>query len=434
LTLAGFTFPKSALAEKVLAKGDDWQVYTDGRVAGFFGWVYGDGFPQNTLDPNSPTGERQFPLGGGWKASIDEGPANGIQPDQGKIDSMRIRSGMLGNQLGVGTRVQATPSIMATGYIQIWAWVESNGRRKNEYNYADVRQGYAKLEGPWGSILAGRTRSLFSRAATDIDTMYAHRWGVGFPGASAIDSNGPTNGQIGFGLLGSGFAAGIIYATPVLQGFQLSVAGFDPVQSQGAGNYVRTKYVRPEAELTFERKFGNTGKVFLFADGEYQRVYKDAYCTVDPLTNLPCHQDTAGVVGGGRFELGPVHLGATAFYGKGLGFNYALEVTDVATDQTGIFRRTMGYYFQSQVVLGKFDLFAGWGMSTTFRTWADRYPNAGETPPSVVNYQMGINGGVVYNLTPQIHIDADYFRAQAAWYLGEHQNLNVVNAGLTLNW
>lgn len=434
LTLAVFAFPKSALAEKVLANGDDWQVYTDGRVAGFFGWTHGDGFPQNKYDNATPPNEIQFPLGGGWKASIEQGPGNGAQPDQGTINSMRIRSGMLGNQLGVGTRVQATPSLTATGYVQIWAWVESNGRRKNEINYADVRQGYAKLEGSWGSVLAGRTRSLFSRAATDIDVLYAHRWGVGFPGGAAIDSNGPTNGQIGFGLLGSGFAAGIIYATPVLQGFQLSVAGFDPIQSQGAGNYVRTKYVRPEGEATFERKFGNSGKVFLFADGEYQKVYKDAYCTVDPVTNLPCSQTTAGVVYGGRFELGPVHLGATGFYGKGLGFNYALEVTDVATDQTGIFRTTKGYYVQSQVVLGKFDVFAGWGMSIATRTWADYHPNAGEVPPSVIKSQMGINGGVVYNLTPQIHIDADYFRAQAAWYLGEHQNLNVVNAGLTLNW
>jgi len=433
LTLAGLTFSKSALAEKVLAKGDDWQVYTDGRVAGFFGWVYGDGFPQNTYDSNK--NETQFPLGGGWKASIEQGAGTATQPDQGTINSMRIRSGMLGNQLGVGVRDQATPSIMVTGYIQIWAWVESNGRRKNELNYADVRQGYAKVETPWGSLLAGRTRSLFSRGATDIDTMYAHRWGVGFPGGSAIDSNGPTNGQIGFGLLGSGFAAGIIYATPVLAGFQLSVAGFDPIQSQGAGNYVRTKYVRPEGELTFERKFGYTGKVVLFVDGEYQKVYKDAHCVVDPLTNLPCSQYTAGVVGGGRFELGPVHIGATGFYGKGLGFNYALEVTDVATDQTGIFRNTMGYYFQSQVVLRKFDLFAGWGRSTAYRTDGDvAIDPANPARTSAIKYQMGANGGVVYNLTPQIHFDLDYFWARAKWFLGEKQELHAVNSGLTFNW
>jgi hypothetical protein len=47
---------------------------------------------------------------------------------------------------------------------------------------------------------------------------------------------------------------------------------------------------------------------------------------------------------------------------------------------------------------------------------------------------MGINGGVVYNLTPQIHFDLDYFWAKAAWFLGEKQALNVINSGLTFNW
>jgi hypothetical protein len=28
----------------------------------------------------------------------------------------------------------------------------------------------------------------------------------------------------------------------------------------------------------------------------------------------------------------------------------------------------------------------------------------------------------------------DYFRAKAAWFLGESQVLNVVSAGLTFNW
>jgi hypothetical protein len=47
---------------------------------------------------------------------------------------------------------------------------------------------------------------------------------------------------------------------------------------------------------------------------------------------------------------------------------------------------------------------------------------------------MGINAGVVYNLTPNIHFDLDYFRAKAAWFLGESQVLNALNAGLTFNW
>jgi hypothetical protein len=108
-------------------------------------------------------------LGGGWGVTAEQSASSTNQPDQGTVNSMRIRSGFLGNQLGLGVREQATPWTTITGYIQVWAWIESNGRKKNEYNYADVRQGYAKLEGLWGSLLAGRTRSLFSRGTTDID-------------------------------------------------------------------------------------------------------------------------------------------------------------------------------------------------------------------------------------------------------------------------
>ena len=105
-----------------------------------------------------------------------------------------------------------------------------------------------------------RARALLARRTTDIDVLYAHRWGVGWPGA--IDNNGPTLGQLGFGVLGSGFSAGMIYGTPSFGGLQLNVGAFDPVQLQGLGNWTRTKYARPEAELTFERTFSDGwGKV-----------------------------------------------------------------------------------------------------------------------------------------------------------------------------
>ena len=71
------------------------------------------------------------------------------------------------------------------------------------------------------------------------------------------------------------------------------------------------------------------------------------------------------------------------------------------------------------------------------RTFGDTYVdkvNHTAARANVINYQMGINGGVVYNLTPQVHFDLDYFRAKAAWFLGESQVLNVTSAGLTFNW
>jgi hypothetical protein len=415
-----FVIPRSALAEKTLAKGDDWQVYTDGRVGGFLSWVHGDGPPVATQKiplPDGTTADETID-GGGWGAQTDKQNAN----DQGTVNMMRIRSGFLGNQLGLGVRGQITPWTTVMGYIQVWAFVESDSRTKGNPNPADIRQGYAKLEGLWGSFLAGRTRTLFSRGATDINVLYAHKWGVGFP--ALIDSKGPTSGMVGFGVLGSGFAAGLIYGTPVLGGLQLNIGIFDPAQLAGGG-WFRTKYPRAESELTFERKFGETGKVVLFVNGAYQKVYKDQYCPT-----APCDETAAGVGYGGRFELGPVHLGAAGHYGKGLGLNYALEGSYAALDSATHLRMFDGYYVQSQVVIRKFDLFAGWGIARVMLTDLDKTEKA----LSVIKYQMGINAGIVYNVTPSVHLDLEYFRAEAKWWLDEKQVLHCGTTGMTFNW
>jgi hypothetical protein len=411
-------------------KNDNWEVFTDGRVGGFASYVNGDGFPISAVDANGNV--LHDVKGGGWLGVAEASSAN-AQP---QINMARVRSGMLGNQFGFGARYEISPNLKATAYVQVWMFVESIGRMKNQPNYADVRQGYAKLEGNWGSVLAGRTRSLFSRANTDVDVLYAHRWGVGFP--AAIDSNGPTNGQIGFGLLGSGFSAGIVYATPVLAGFQLSVGAFDPIQLQGNGSWFRTKYLRPEGELTFEQKFAESGKIVLFASGTIEDVYQDGYCPPQTAANpLPCSVTAEGVAFGGRFEYGPLHLGFSSHRGNGLGLNYALEVSDSSTDPQGNLRASDGYYGQAQVVVGPVDIFGGGGITRIFLTSADNQ-NIGMPPGpdvhSVIKSQVGFNLGAVYNLSPNLHFDLDLFRAQATWYLGEHQNLNIANAGMTFNW
>ncbi len=447
--LTALAFPRIAVAEKVLAKGDDWEVYTDGRAGGFLSYVHGDALPQSTygVDASGNQVLLHDVKGGGFDALAERQPDPSGMPGvltQGTINSMRVRSGFIGNTLGLGVRNKITETTTATGYIQIWAWVESMQRQKNQPNYADVRQGYAKLQGSWGSLLAGRTRGLFSRGATDIDTMYAHRYGVGFPGSSAIDDHGPTQGHIGFGVAGSGFASGLIYGTPVLRGFQLNVGAFDPIQLQNGG-WVRTKWPRAEGEMTFERLFGETGKVVLFANGAYQTLYLNNYCPVaiPPAQQVPCSATAKGVGYGGRFELGPVRLGVAGHYGRGLGLNYALEVSDANSDSETNLRLSDGYYVQSMFVLRKFDVSAGWGITRIFLNPSDNKTVADPTDPtgtrqiiahSVIKHQMGISAGVVYNYTPSLHFDLDFFRAEAAWFLGEKQVVYVANSGMIFNW
>jgi hypothetical protein len=402
---------ENAEAEKSLAKTEEWEVYTDGRAAAFLSYAHGDGRPRPAVDA---AGNQIHDLQGGGLV--------GATDSQNTIDGARVRSGFIDNLIGLGVRVPDGDTTYSS-YIQIWSFVESEAQQKNRVNFVDVRQGYLKVEGPWGTFLAGKTRCLFSRGATDIDTFYAHRYGLGYPGN--IDSNGPTLGHIGFGVLGSGFAAGLIYGTPVLAGFQLNVALFDPIQLQGA--WTRTKYPRPEAEATFQQIFGDSAKIVLFANGAYQKVYQDG----NDLDNT-----AEGVGYGGRIELGPVHIGVAGHSGKGLGLNYALEVSGASIDPVNELRKTDGYYVQSQFVLGQVDLSAGWGITRVFLTDADRRPDpqSGQIPHSVIKHQMGISGGVVYHVKPWLHLDADFFRADFQWFLGEEQVVYFGNAGMTFTW
>jgi hypothetical protein len=437
-----------ARAEKVLAKGTDWEVYTDGRAGSFVSYVNGDAFPQTKygLDPNGNQVVLHDIKGGGTPDALAaRQPANdGIPGDltQGTINSMRIRSGFIANTFGFGVRNKIGERTIATSYIQIWAVVESEARQKNRPNLADVRQGYVKLEGPWGYVLAGRSRGLFSRGATDIDALYGHRWGVGFPGNVGLDSFGPTQGHVGFGVLGSGFGAQVTYGTPVMAGLQLTVGLFDPIELQN-GAWVRTTFARPEAELTFERPLGAVGKIVLFGNGAYQKVYQNGFC--DPNGPVPCSVTSAGFGYGGRFEVGPVRLGVAGHYGRGLGLNYAMEVSDANVDSQNNLRRFDGYYVQSQLVLGRVDLSAGWGITRVFLnpsdndtvpdpTAADPTTVPGVIPHSVIKYQMGMSGGIVFHVSQWVHVDFDVFRAKAAWFLGETQVLWVYNAGMIMNW
>jgi Gram-negative porin len=424
LALCSLGFARIAAAEKIIAKGDDWTVFTDGRLGAFLSYVNGDALPRNTVDAS---GNLLHDIqGGGLDGDAMRQPVAGGPPGdltQGKLQGMRVRSGFIGNTLGIGVREPIGDTTLITGYLQLWSYVESESRIKNLPNPIDVRQGYVKVEGRWGSVLVGRARSLFSRGNTDIDILYGHRYGLGFPGS--VDSNGPTNGQIGFGLLGSGFDAGIVYGTPVLGGFQLTVGAYDPIQLQGA--WTRTKWVRPEAELTFEHTLGKVGKVVLFGNGVYQKLYQ-----------LDVDQSTAaeGVGYGGRLELGPLRLGLCGHYGRGLGLNYALEVTGASLDSQNNLRKEDGYYAQSQLVFHKWDIGAGWGISRVFLNPADNVPDptTGQIPHSVIKYQMGISSVFVYHVTPALHFDVDAFRAQDVWFLGERQVVYTANTGLTFTW
>jgi predicted porin len=416
-TLAlGLSLSGAARAEVTIFKGDNWEVYTTGRVNAFFSYGAGDSNPV-------PRPGENIPGGGGLNTGNDLIPQ--IGPDgmpvagaQGTFQGMRLRSGFLPNVFGMGLRRQMNEDTTLSVKIAIWATIEADSQRKESQVHADAREGYLKVESKrWGSVLAGRALDLFSRGATLNDFMYGHGYGLGYPGN--IDNIGPTNGLIGFGVLAAFFSPGIVYATPTLAGLQLSVGIYDPSPLQGAG-YDATRVARPETELTYDLHRGLL-TIHLFANGGYQHFNKNG-------SNDSA--DGYGVGYGGRFEVGPVHLGVAGHNGKGLGLEYAFESGDVAVSPKYELRDFDGYSVLGQVAVGPVDLNAGWGISRVFALPSDTVAGADISLPQ----QWAISGGVWYHVTDYLHLDVDFLHADVKWSLGEKQVMNFINTGLTATW
>jgi hypothetical protein len=439
---------REARAETTLANGAGWEVFSNGRVNAFQSYANGDAFPVPTYDPNMPGVVLHEAKGGGLKA-LAERPVylppdpRSLELQPGTIEGSRVRSGFVANIFGFGLRRTINPGTTVTAYIAIWAVVESEERRKYRPVFADVREGYLKVDGPWGSFLAGRSLVLFNRGGTTIDYLYGHGYGLGFPGS--IDVNGPAAGQIGFGLLANGFGAGLVYATPPVAGLQLTVGYYDPSNLVGT-RLERTKWGRPEAELTFERPIGASGKIVLFGNGAWQKLYQG---------DGTFERTIWGAAYGGRFELGPLRLGFTSHMGEGLGLSFAFDPSEATVTEDGTNTRFFtGYYGQMMLVFGRFSISGGAGITYVSRLSVDRVdtrdndndpatnadnddgdPTTSDAPPnSYTKSQFGVNAGIYYRITDYLVLGIDYFRADFKWWQGERQLVNFVNSGITMTW
>jgi hypothetical protein len=419
--LAGWILtPKDAAAEVTLVKSDPWEVYTAGRVNVFFGYAFGDA---------KPTGPGTL-KGGGVDSSSDKIPD--LLPDgtannatAGKLSKMRFHSGFVPNVFSLGVRRKMGGNTTLRAQMSIWGTVETQAQRKFVPVITDFREGFLEADGPWGTFTAGRFGSLFSRGVTETDFLYLHGYGVGFWGGGGTYNPGPTAGLIGFGVLANSFSPGIMYTTPNVGGLRVALGLFDPVSIAGSWDGTRTP--RPEAEAMYDLASG-TFKLHLYVNGAIQKVY-DPGQTKDNTVK--------GVGGGFRAEVGNFHIGAGGHYGQGLGLYYALEGSDA--DVSGAqnpkgreFRTAQGYSVMAQYVLGSVDLDAGFGQSIVKLLPFDKTPEGSMDRP--IKAQTGIAAAVVYHLNESFHLDLDYLRAMFRWYGGAKEDVNYLNAGVTLTW
>jgi hypothetical protein len=294
----------------------------------------------------------------------------------------------------------------------------------------DGREAFLKIEGPWGAVMGGRTLGLFSRGNIELNAMYAHGNGVGYP--CDVANFGPACGHVGFGVQYPGFTPSIRYMTPdTLGGFSFEGGMFDPVTLPG--RFERTPYPRAEGELAYryqkEEDFLH-GKAWV--SGTWQRMlgYNPNPTPTSRVTIRS--RDPYGFSYGLRGGVGPVHAGFAGFFGKGLGITYPLENTQYPADEQLNLRASDGFYGQLMVRLGTTDLSLGYGVNRLHETEFDKNPLP-MMRANVIESQRGISAGV-YHGWEAVTFGVEYFRADYEWVLGNSQGVNFFNAGATFKW
>lgn len=432
--LGVFTQAPAAHAEITIAKGDNWEFSTFGRVNAFISYLNGDGYPAK-----EPMPAHNLAAGAGLES---------VQSDKNNhISTLRVRSGFLGNVLGFAGKLHLDNVNTATTHFEIWNTIGSQGRSKAAVNAPDIRQGYVRLEGPWGALLAGRSLALFMRGAISLDFNYQHGNGLGYP--CAADNSDPTCGMVGYGVIFAGFNPQITYTTPKIGGFELSVGLFDPVNAPG--KYERTPLPRVEAELDYDADFqvaGAKSNFHAFANGMAQKMEEEGNPPRPPrMPYEPTSKTPWGVNVGFWTEIFHVRGGFSMFQGRGLGMNNAFENTPAVFDsdlgedingnphppQAPNPRKFDGYYVVLGLNLHPVTLNAGYGITRVFATDND-FVAAKKNRFDPIKTQQGVSAGINYAYGEHLVLALEYFHAKHTWYFGETQDVNVANAGLTVLW
>jgi len=404
---------KPASADVKISDIDGWKFSTNGRVNAFLSYLAADPFPAEL-----PNQTHNLLAGAGLESNQYD--------NHGDIQTMRVRSGFVGAVLGFSLETQLDPQNTLRAHIETWNTIETS-RIKATANPTDVREAYGKVEGPWGGLLFGRALALFSHGAITMDFLYQHGNALGY--SCNADSGGPTCGQVGYGVVFAGFNPQITYNTPKFAGFQITGGLFDPTNA--AGKLERTPLPRLEGEATYDYEAPQT-KVHVFVNGMWQKLQQKGDPKADPPPDL---KSTAarGVNWGAWAELSLFRVGFSSHYGYGIGMNNTLENTPVVFDSKNDPRKFDAYYGFMGVDIGQALFSVGYGITRLFATQQDAL-DALSAQADPIKTQRGISAVANYRISKNLIADVDYFNAKHTWYLGDTQNVNIVNAGASIVW
>ncbi len=170
----------------------------------------------------------------GWKANI-----NGLisvwsgsedykaEPGRPQENSVRVRTGFNPSKLEVSVAAPESNGLSVSSYFQIATSVNgSKTQRAGEQ--IEIRGADISVGSQYGTLSAGRSFGIYGSLAIVNDT--GSMRGVGYL-CTGPDGNGPNCGHIGTGYTWSDFTAGIRFASPRVNGFQVRVGSYEPIEA-----------------------------------------------------------------------------------------------------------------------------------------------------------------------------------------------------------
>lgn len=428
-------------------KADDWEVSTNGRVDAYLNWIGGEtintGNLGNKVNPNDPASIDRYILVGPQipiRGNPTPSGAIGSTVDDRDVSTFRIRGGFASTILAFNIYKQILPDLKLSVKLALWAGIQNNlnnnVRQFNDAASIDFREQYMDLSGSWGSVWGGRRIGLYNRGGMKMNWFLIHQHGVGHP-CDVDASASATCGHTGVGSMFPARHAQLGYATPEIAGFQLSVAALDPAMIDNFWN--RTTLPRFEGELTWRQVFADRpivkDEVNVWANGMTQVIGRITEsppnpANLDPGIPADATRSVWGVGGGAWGRIVGFGVGATGWYGKGLGTAWALGNT--AIDSIGTLRTHYGYLAAANYRGGPFEAAVSYGSTNVKETDWDK---AASNPIkiSVIKEVSGVGGKIAYHLTP-IVFSIDGMLLKYTWHRGETQSATVVSGGMLAEW
>ncbi len=407
---------------KVLLLGDGgWEVSFDGLVNGFYSYSSGKSAPTQAVAGYSATRV-------GSPGQITDGN-----------DYSNITTGLLPVVWGMNIKAPTTNGLDMSARLGIYPQIQNDSVNVGKNNFGrgtqagaqiDLREAFFEVGGSFGSVLVGRTLSLYQgkNILTDM-TLF----GVGAPNGGG---GGTTLGRIGYGYVYPQFNAAIRYTTPDINGVKASAGIYQPSRLVGgvvtgvgdaavaqSFNANHLESPRFEGELSYAGDMGGA-TVSAWFSGMFQKA--------KTREQTPVKTESWGTAGGLQVGFAGLTLTGSGYWGEGLGTLLMLDLDGF--DKNGKGRRAVGYLGQATYAFGQgTNIGVSYGINRQFNTAQDTTDLA-DGVNVLVRDQSLIDVMVWHEINPNLWIVGEWGRNKSEWQDGVDLKTNTFSVGGFFFW